>query len=205
MVSAPLLMAQKINLGDSLSYYFRMKPTPALRIDTRNSFVTGRNVRIYGLKAGFNFGNRIAVGLGYNWLANGQDRIYQPIDNGPSYDAELRFSFISPFIDYIFYQKKALAMSIPVQMGFGYSQLVYRDMEGNKVKAEKGFVVLYEPAMTVEHRFLRYFAAGAGVGFRLMLKNNSGLDERFSAPIYLLRLRVLFDELNKDFGSAAAN
>lgn len=205
MFCAIQLNAQKINLGDSLAYYFKMPPVPALRIDTRNSFVTGRNVRIYGLKAGFNFGNRIVVGLGYNWLANGQDRVYSPIEDGPLYDAELRFSFISPFIDYIFYQKKAVAMSIPVQIGFGYSQLVYRDIDGNKIKAEKDFVVLYEPAMTIEHRFLRYFAAGAGVGFRLMLKNNPGLDERFSAPIYLVRLRVLFDELYKDFGAADAN
>jgi hypothetical protein len=59
--------------------------------------------------------------------------------------------------------------------------------------------------MTIEHRFLKYFAAGGGVGFRLMLKNNTALDERFSAPIYLLRFRILFEELYRDFSKAEDN
>jgi hypothetical protein len=205
VVSNTDLHAQKINLSDSLAFYFKMPAVPALKLDTRNSFITGSNVRIYGVKAGLIFGKRISVGIGYNWLGSKEERKFVEEGTNTSYDAKLRFSFVSPYIEYVFYQKRALSMSIPVQIGFGYSKLHYYDGDGNLQVVSKQFVAMYEPAMTIEHRFLKYFAAGGGVGFRLMLKNNTALDERFSAPIYLLRFRILFEELYRDFSKAEDN
>jgi hypothetical protein len=51
--------------------------------------------------------------------------------------------------------------------------------------------------MTIQYRFLKYFGANAGWGYRLLLVR-TGLDERLSAPTYVLGLKVFFGDLWKD-------
>jgi hypothetical protein len=57
---------------------------------------------------------------------------------------------------------------------------------------------MYEPAMTVQYRFLRYFGVSAGLGYRLVFKNNEILKQQMSAPVYLVGLKIFFDDLWKD-------
>lgn len=193
--------AQPVNLGDSLRHYMEQENKLLLRLDTRNSFITGRSAQIRGVKAGVSFGDRLSFGIGYNWLKKGfyQDYVLDPRTALDTVSSRLHFHFLSPFAEYVFYDRKGFSVAIPVQIGFGTSWLSYDDLAGNKSKTDKKFVMLYEPAMTVEQRFLKYFAAGFGVGYRLMLKNNKEVDARFSSPIYLVRLRLIFSELYKDF------
>jgi len=195
------LKAQPVNLGDSLRHYLDQESKIMLRLDTRNSFITGRSARIRGIKAGVSYGDRLSFGIGYNWLKKGfdQDYVLDPRTAIDTVSSRLHFHFLSPFAEYVFYDRKGFSVAIPVQIGFGTSWLSYNDLAGNKAKTSRKFVMLYEPAMTIEQRFLKYFAAGFGIGYRLMLKNNSEVDARFSSPIYLIRLRLVFSELYKDF------
>ena len=76
--------------------------------------------------------------------------------------------------------------------------------EGPKVAAEKqtlyrSGLITYEPGMTVQYRFLTYFGVGAGWGFRLVMRTRHSLDERLTAPVYMLGLRIFFEDLYKDF------
>ena len=109
----------------------------------------------------------------------------------------VRFGYITPFFSYAFYQRGPWEVSIPVQLGFGSGSLVYDDLEGTTRTLDRTFVFLYEPAMTVQYRFLKYLAIGGGLGFRLVVTSSS-LNERLNAPIYLFGLKVYFGDLYRD-------
>ena len=51
--------------------------------------------------------------------------------------------------------------------------------------------------MTVQYRFLKYFAIGGGWGFRLAIAS-AELDESLNAPIYLFGLKVFAGDLWRD-------
>ena len=95
---------------------------------------------------------------------------------------------------YKFYEKKNWVGVIPVQIGMGSSYL-----SKNKEKIFKDRVVLYEPSISVEYKWSPWIAVGAGYGYRIMLKNNHQIDQNFYAPIYVMRVRILFDELYARF------
>ena len=52
--------------------------------------------------------------------------------------------------------------------------------------------------MTIEYKFLRYFGLGGGVGFRLAIKTDQQINESFSAPEYILRVKIYFGDIYKE-------
>ena len=184
--------AQSINLADSLRNVLKNKPSPTIKIDTRNSFITGQSARILGVKLGLSFGKRLSFGVGYNWL---QSEINEPIDLPTGTVVGLvKMKYIAPFIDYSFYKKGHWEANVPVQIGFGRSYVQLEKSTGRSHVA-MGSIMLYEPTMIVEYKVLNLIGLGGGIGYRIMLKNNELLNQQFSSPVYVLRFRVIFDEL----------
>ena len=193
------MLAQQPSLSDTLRLAFNEKPSFTAKFNTRNSFVTGRPVRTYGIKAGANFNNKVALGIGFHWLEHDNVRIYNE-GEATEQQLELRMSYVAAYFDYIFVRKKRWEITMPVQLGIGLSKERVLLEEGvNEVN--KGGVLLYEPGMIAEYRFLRYFGIGAGVGLRIMLINNGKIDEQFTAPLYELRFRIRFGDIWKDLNS----
>lgn len=184
--------AQTISLSDSLSHVFREKVFPSAKLDSRNSLVSGRSARINGVKVGVSFGKKMGLGLGYNWMEKGITQYVKV--NGEEKKTEVRLGYIASYVEYSFYKKGSWEAVVPVQLGFGKSHLHYNSPWG-KQKLHSGNVMLYEPGMNVEYKILNLIGVGAGVGYRIMLMNNRGIDQRFTSPVYVLRFRVIFDEL----------
>lgn len=192
-------VAQQPSLSDTLRLAFDQKPSFTAKFNTRNSFVTGRPVRTYGVKAGANFNNKVAVGVGFHWLEHDNVRIYnegEPIEQR----RELRMAYIAGYFDYIFVRRQHWEITMPVQIGIGTSKERVLREEGTE-DINRGGVLLYEPGMIAEYRFLKYFGIGAGVGLRIMLINNGKIDEQFTAPLYELRFRIRFGDIWKDLNS----
>ena len=186
------LGAQTISLSDTLKKSFHCRPAITGKWDTQNSFITGKSIQIQSLKAGVELGESLTLGLGYHWInsRNFQDYVLDGFkDSSP-----IRMRYVSVFGEYVFYKKKNWVGVIPVQVGVGSSYL-----ESNKDKLFKNRVVLYEPSISIEYKWSPWFAVGAGYGYRIMLKNNREIDQNFYAPIYVLRARILFDELYNRF------
>src|SRR6218665_2222917 len=95
--------SQTINLSDSLRQVFREKPIPTAKLDSRNSFISGRSARVHGVKAGVSFGKKLTLGLGYNWIADGIEQ--ETVINGLVQNTDVRLRYIAPFIEYSFYKK----------------------------------------------------------------------------------------------------
>ena len=158
------------------------------RLEARTSFITGQPVQIRGLQAGANFGNRVILGVGYHWL---QSRLTSVNDEGEQ--QRLLFRFAAPFFEYSFLYKKRWVVSIPLRIGIGGSSV-----ESEVGNVDRGGVFLYEPAMSIEYQFLKYFGIGVGAGYRLMLVNNKAIDQNFNSPVYLFKFRVQFGKLYSD-------
>jgi hypothetical protein len=190
------LHGQTINLSDSLRAVFRQRITPSFKFDTRNSFITGNTAKVYGIKAGINFGKRCSVGVGYNFI--GTELQESIILNDKEVRADIQMNYIAPFVEYSFYQRGPWELSSPIQLGVGNSFLRVNDEQGSRV-INRDKVVLYEPGMAFEFKILNLIGVGAGFGYRIMLKNNRGIEQQFTSPVYALRARLIFDELYKRY------
>ena len=171
------------------------RPRIEARFDSRTSFINQTGVRVSGFKLGVQFDNKLSFGLGYNYLGSKLRRYIEA--EGTSYFVRLRFNVISPYLEYIFYRDKRWELSIPVQFGFGESFYSNENDIGPN-RFEEGFVMTYEPAITFQYRFLSYFGAGMGVGYRLMVVPNRGIEENFTSPVYIFKVKLYFQDILSD-------
>lgn len=175
----------------------KTKPKVDFRLDSRSSFISTSGVRIFGVKLGLQYNNKLSIGLGYNQLISGIEN--KSIDfDGVKYTGNLQYNYVSPYIEYIFYEDRKWELSIPVQFGFGNAFYENTTDAGPKRFNVKR-VVSYEPAITFQYRILKYFGAGMGVGYRLMIIPNNEIKERFTSPVYLFKFKFYFQELYSDF------
>lgn len=119
-------------------------------------------------------------------------------DNPDTVDAALRFAYISPYIEYTFHKTKKWEISIPVQLGIGAARYEYEDNAGVFVRQKDRLVIMYEPAMTAQYRFISWAGIGAGVGYRLVFYGNNALKENFNSPVYILRFKIFLRDIYRD-------
>jgi hypothetical protein len=185
-------------LLDSIRYFLKQDRQFVAKLDGRGSFVRNENVRIFGVKAGFEHGGRFQYGIGWSMLLTPVERTH--VQEGRSQETRLRMWYFNPYVDYAFYQRGRWEIRLPVQIGFGRGTLSSRYLAGPRLPLRRTGLILYEPAMTVQYRFLRYLAVSGGWGFRLAIHTRSGLGENLTAPIYTFGLRVFFGDLWNDIG-----
>lgn len=189
-------LGQQPNLTDSLRFAFDQKPSFTANFNTRNTIVTGRPIRTRSVKAGVSFGRRVGVGIGYNWLEHDNVKIYQS-DEGLEERRELRMAYGIVYFEYSFLRKQRWEITLPVQLGVGASrERLLSDQD--PVQINKGGIFLYEPSMIAQYNFLKYFGIGGGVGLRIMLVNNTKIEEQFTAPVYQLHLKIRFGDIWND-------
>jgi hypothetical protein len=183
-------------LFDSIALFLQEPPRIVAKLDVRGGFISNRNVRFVGIKVGVEHARRFQYGIGYGLLYPSESRI--AVVDGGEVEATLRMGYAAPYVDYAFYQRGPWEARLPVQLGFGAGSLTYRDADGQRRTIARSGLILYEPAMTVQYRFLRYFGVGAGWGFRLVIQTGQDLGERLTAPIYLFGLRVFVGDMWRD-------
>lgn len=164
-----------------------------VKLDSRNSFITAKSVKIFGLKAGFKVDETLEVGLSYNFLTS---KIFKdipaqtPIEGIESIPARLKYRYLAIYSEYTFHKKDNWEFSMPFQVGIGTSFYKYRDELGRKVKDDRGPNFSIEPGVEASYYILPYMSFGLGIGYRIMLLNNPNIDEKFSAPIYVIKLNI---------------
>jgi len=184
-------------LLDSIALFLEEPPRPVLRLDMRGSFISNQNVRLMGVKLGLEHSRRFQYGIGYTFLFTPVHGEVDVEGLGPT-ETRLRVGYFTPYVDYAFYQRGPWEVRLPVQIGIGAGSVVYDDADGKTQKWARTGLITYEPAMTVQYRFLKYFAVGAGWGFRLVIQTGDKLGENLNAPIYTLGFKVFFEDLWRD-------
>ena len=171
---------------DSIKNSFTYKPVFLIKLDARNSFVSSFPVKLKGIKVGLNFNNTTKIGIGYSWMSSN----FQSIFNSDTVDFSM--NNVSVFIEYNFYHTDKIYADIPVHIGV--AKLIYNKED---LILANAYALVYEPAMTVEYRFLRFFGIGVGAGYRLVLYDHKQINEKLSSPIYIFRFKVYFGDIYK--------
>lgn len=175
-------------LFDPIRKSLKEKPTYDIRLSAHNAFVTNQFAKIKGVKLGLSYNKIFKFGIGYSWMNSKITSIY---DND---SVNLRLNYILAYVDYTFYQTKYWDFSLPIQMGIGLLDYNTND----KVRKARSGVAFYEPSMAFDYKFLKYFSAGVGFGYRLAIKNREPITERFTSPIYTIRFKIEFGKMYKD-------
>ena len=190
---------------DTIQWCLKQKPQVFGKLDTRNSFFYNSRVKIFGIKAGLSFGKRLHLGIGYNQIypfakvtRNFDKQIYYTNESNitDSVTAKLQLFYFSAHVEYIFYQTKHWQLSIPLQIGVGQTGYKY-ELMGRKQQIELHGCLIYEPAVSVEYRFLKWIGIGADVGFRFVLTGSKTLNQKFNSPVYAFKLLIYYNEIYK--------
>ena len=187
-------------LFDTIVASFNHKPKLVFKFDTRNSFITSQKAKIFGIKLGLNYNETVKLGIGFNSLLTdiyADKQIKYGTNEIDTVKARLHFFYVSPYFEYVFYRNKKWEHSIPIQIGFGNSGYKYRNRAGILIKENYQPVILYEPSMTTQYKFLSWAAIGLGLGYRVMVLKNRDTDVNFNSPIYVLKLNLFPGNLYK--------
>jgi hypothetical protein len=186
---------------DTISASFHTKPKVFFQLDAYNSFVSDKGANTFGYKAGLEFNNRVKIGIGYYKLTSDIVRkktltYDQHIDTVQN--AELDMNFIPVSFEYIFYNKDPWQFSVPINIGLGKSYFwYYRNKSGDRGEVDKKTVALMTVNLDAQYKIVKWVGIGAGLGFRVMLKDNNNINENFNSIIYSLQVRLFVDEIFK--------
>jgi len=193
-----IMQAQVLReIGDS----FKKKPKFFFNFTQYNSFINKQSANISGLKAGLEFNEKVRLGLGYGWLYSDiVDRII--IDkNDLSYttNGQLKFNFVSTSFEYEFYSNYPWHISVPLVVGAGGAHYEYVDRLSRERTKTKNFpVVLFEPTVNAQYNIIDWVGISGGLGYRVAMNASRELKNNFSSPIYVIQLKIFFDEIYRD-------
>lgn len=190
-----LSLHSSAQLRDSILKAFKEKPTFYGNYGSNYSFISNQFNGVMNVKLGLDFSSTVKFGIAYNWNKKGMIK-QNPLSNFD--ESKLYMRYISIFFEYTYFKTYHWEASIPAQIGVG--NIFYQNTKnGNSVKSEKSWFVLYEPITTIQYRFLKYFAAGGGIGYRIVLPTKVGGYDQFSSVLFVIKSKVYFGEAWRDF------
>lgn len=187
---------------DTMRQCLKEKPHIFGKFDTRNSFIDGSRAKVWGIKTGLNYGKRLFFGIGYNQLSppskdfDKEILIVNTNNQVEKITATLRLFYISLHAEYVFYQTKHWQLSMPLQIGVGQTYYKY-NLLGNRKVIEKDLNFIYEPAVSVEYKFVKWAGVGADIGYRFMLTDYKRLNQKFTSPTYAFKFLLYYNEIIK--------
>lgn len=188
---------------ENIKVSLKENPSPFIKLDSKNSIISNWGARISSIKTGLEFNHTLCFGMGYEWLASDIYRseiVYAGNQTEVTVKKKLEMNYISLFTEYNYYNYKKWQFYVPISVGIGESHYKYRfdEIEYNE---NNTLILLYETEMIAEYRIIKYVGVGLGVGYRLLLKGKSDMNENFTSPIYILKLKIYFSDIYKDIFS----
>lgn len=172
--------AQLINSPREIPAAFRQSPKLLVGLDSRRSFVSGRDVKVMGVRVGLDFEKRARVGFGVYTLASEFNRNFIRTDFFGVVDtieSSLRFAYMTGYFEYVLLATKHWEVSIPFHLGVG-------DVSFTKLDQEPKAFVLGEVLILANYKIFPFLGLAAGVGYRQILLGGYPIRENFDAPSY---------------------
>jgi len=194
------LQAQTVE--EDISKAINTSPDFFVRFDSKNSIISNAGIKLWGMNIGLNHSDTFKYGLGIYDLSTPYHRNYFTTQNGvtDTIHTRLKFTYASVFAEYVFYQTKHWQGSMPIQLGIGGSNFT-GNLNDSTYTFNQHPIFHYEATLTGHYRFLRYFAVGGGIGYRIMRVNNKAIDLQLTNPIYILKLKFFLGDAYRDVKS----
>ena len=138
-----LVAQERVFFENEFKKSFHTKPKLDVKLDNRFSFIRNSDVKTIGVKIGLNFNRKFKVGIGINQMLLpvgkqilNEDNLLVPVD--------LEYFYVSPYIEYVYFNSKRWEFSLSTQLGFGSAS--YRDKSNINKKLVESTVLSYEPS-----------------------------------------------------------
>lgn len=177
--------------ADGISESYRSKPKIIVGFDSRRSFISSRDVSIFGVRAGFDLAPKVRMGFGLYGLSTPFYRNFITYNDSTCLDTiqgRLQFGYMSVFWEYVLLQNRRWEFSAPIHIGIGASEFRGVDQTRNPVGVT-------EVSIQGQYKILTWFGLGAGVGYRVLMPRNQAVTENFNAPLYAIRMKLFIGEL----------
>lgn len=185
---------KKVVFEDEFKKSFHTKPKLDIKLDNRFSFIRNNDVRTVGVKVGLNFNRKFKLGIGINQMFLPVEKKYLT-EEGVLLPVELEYFYFSPYFEYVYFNSKKWEFSLSTQLGIGGASYQYINDENKKEKLVESTILSYEPAMLIDYKIIRWFGIGTGVGYRWVYYQSPGIKEEFSAPEYVVKLKIYLGEI----------
>ena len=179
---------------------FREKPKFFFNFTQYNSFINRQSANISGIKAGLEFNEKVRLGVGYGWLNSDiVDKILiEKNDLTYQTNGQLKFNFISTSFEYEFYTNDSWHLSVPLVVGAGGAHYEYIDrITKDRTSTKNSPIVLFEPTVNAQYNIISWVGISGGLGYRFAV-NAKDYRKNFSSPIYVIQLKIFFDEIYRD-------
>jgi hypothetical protein len=186
-------LAAEAQILDTICYSFGQKPRIFFQLDTYNSFVSREPANTIGLRAGLEFNRRVRTALGIYTLTSDIVKpklIIGEFSQDTVLNSRLELNFIPLSFEYLFLNRHPWEIGLQIALGVGSSYFFYWNQQGKKSRVDEKEIILMTVAGDVQYKITRWLGVGSGLGFRLMIKDNSNIDENFNSIIYCLQLRL---------------
>jgi len=196
------------SIGTSKKNFF-YRPKMVIGVGGHNSFIAGEQVKISGFRGGVEFNGKVKLGWGIYYLNppirgqiignDGKDTIFY----------EIKFSYLSRFIDYIILSTRWWELSVPHVTGFGSTTVKMKI--GNQKDwidslQRKVGLSLIDISLLAYFKPLKWIGLGASVGWRNVYSDDEKDPElsrivakTFDGPNWALKVKIYMGELTKSF------
>jgi hypothetical protein len=187
---------------DTIKYSIQQKPAIFGKLGTRNSFINNNRAQVVGIQIGLNYANNVRVGIGYNQLYASSSvfdrQLFFKNNNGVtvSANANLQLAYFSVWAEYVYYRNHKWQFSLPFQLGVGSAYYKYTDNNETK-KVDKNLIFVYEPAVSVEYKIIKWLGLGTDVGFRFIATDYKQINQKLNSPTYAFKLLIYYNEIYK--------
>lgn len=193
-----VLNASAQGVIDSIRAALQHEPQLILGLHNRNTFVNANNVKLYGLKLGWDYNKKAMFYVGAYGLSN-SNRKWLVNDDRFQLDSIQRrthYYNISLGLSYTLDAKPQILIRMPVQIGIG--NVVHDHYgDGEFIFRNNDLVVPLEAGIDITYWLIPYIALKAGAGYRLSLGNEDVM--RLSSPYYNLGVAIPLRAVYDDF------
>ncbi len=178
---------------------------PYFQLDTYYSFIGNKSADVWGFKAGVSYKKKWRIAFGYNKIkADIIEKVVLPKsewNNTYHIDhqvlAQLYLRYYPLMAEYIFYDKDAWQLSVPMSLGYGKSYFQYYDKSNHPRSIYNHGVLVHDVGLNASYKIIKWVGIGAGVGIRLMLISNPEVDTNFNSPMFSFRVKLYLGEIAK--------
>lgn len=188
---------------DSIATALKGEHAVFLGFHNRNTFILSERTKLFGIVGGLDFDERVKLYAGlYGFGREDGTILIGRQDLGV--DTAFRFTSTSNFslgIDYDYFKKNRLSLSIPLQIGIGNVAYEYTQSDRRTMVRSDNYLVLpIETGMNAYYELLPWAGIKAGAGYRLSMGKKEV--RRLSSPYYNFGLAILLAPLYRDIKKA---
>lgn len=167
--------------------------------DASRSLIREPNVKFNGFKIGVELQEKHRLGISFHGLSEPvrfKGRINRKEYPEATDTLFFNFNYASIFYDYVWLRTKRWELTSPIHLGSGNIEISYQDTTGRRrAPFLSNSTVMVGFGGSAQFKVFRWFALGAGAGYRQMLTRDENIGKSLNAPFYQFQLKILVGEI----------